>query len=115
LNTGVVNLFLRQFSATLPADEQAVMIWDGAGFHAGKQLRVPDNVTILALPPYRPELNPIENLWHYLKSHFCSHRAYENYDALEQAAVDAWRHAVLDPELMKSVCATPYLNSATSN
>ena len=115
LNTEVVNLFLRQFSATLPAEEHAVMIWDGAGFHVSRRLRVPDNVTVLSLPPYSPELNPIENLWHYLKSRFWSNRAYQDYDALEQAAVDAWRQAVLDPELMKSVCAAPYLESATSN
>lgn len=115
LNTQIVNLFLRQFSATLAADEHAVMIWDGAGFHVSGQLSVPDNVTILSLPPYSPELNPIENLWHYLKSHFWSNRAYADYDALEQAAVDAWRQAALDPDLMKTVCAAPYLKSASSN
>jgi len=115
VNTQIVNLFLRQFSETLPADEHAVMIWDGAGFHVSRQLSVPANVTILSLPPYSPELNPIENLWHYLKSHFWSNRAYADYEALEQAAVDAWRTAVLDPELMKTVCAAPYLKSANSN
>lgn len=80
LNTQIVNPFLRQFAATVAADEQAVMIWEGAGFHVSGQLRVPDNVTILSLPPYSPELNPIENLWHYLKSHFWSNRAYADYD-----------------------------------
>ena len=68
----------------------------------------------MKLPPYSPELNPIENLWHYLKSHFWSNRAYDDYDALEQAAVDAWEKAVLDPELMKTVCAATYLNRANS-
>ena len=68
-----------------------------AGFHRRRQLRVPDNITLLALPAYSPELNPIENLWHYLKSHYWSNRAYADYDALEQAALDAWQHAVLNP------------------
>ena len=75
LNTKIVNMFLAQFGQTIPADEHAVMLWDGAGFHASKQLCVPDNVTIVTLPAYSPELNPIENLWHYLKSHFWSNRA----------------------------------------
>jgi transposase len=115
LNAKIVNEFLVQFAKTLPPDEHAVMIWDGAGFHASGQLRVPDNVTLVKLPAYSPELNPIENLWHYLKSHFWSNRAYADYDALEQAAVDAWHKAALDPELMKTVCAAPYLDRATSS
>ncbi len=115
LNTKIVNAFLAQFAQTIPADEHAVMLWDGAGFHASKQLCVPDNVTIVTLPAYSPELNPIENLWHYLKSHYWSNRAYKDYEALEQAALDAWRKAVLDQKLMKTVCAAPYLERATSN
>jgi transposase len=115
LNTKIVNEFLAQFAKTIPADEYAVMLWDGAGFHASKQLRVPDNVTVVTLPAYSPELNPIENLWHYLKSHYWSNRAYDDYDALEEAAVAAWRKAALDAGLMKSVCAAPILERATSN
>ncbi len=115
LNTEVINVFLEQFSATLAADEHAVMIWDGAGFHTSKSLRVPENVTLLQLPPYSPELNPIENLWHYLKSHFWSNRAYAGYDELEAAAIDAWHRAVLSPPLMQSVCAAKYLKSAGLN
>jgi transposase len=114
LNTQIVNLFLDQFSQALGPDEHAAMIWDGAGYHLSGQLQVPANVTIIQLPPYSPELNPIENLWHYLKSHFWSNRAYYNYEHLEQAAIDAWQKAVLDADLMKTVCAAPYVQSATS-
>ncbi len=108
LNTEIINVFLSQFAATLPAGEHAVMVWDGAGFHRSGQLAVPPNITLIQLPPYSPELNPIENLWHYLKSHFWSNRSYEDYDALESAAMSAWRTAVLDTDLMKTVCAAPY-------
>lgn len=115
LNTGVVNSFLAQFTQTLGPDEHAVLIWDGAGFHTSRALKVPPNVTLLKLPAYSPELNPVENLWHYLKSHFWSNRSYDDYTALEEAAVDAWRTAVLDAALMKTVCAAPYLERATLN
>jgi transposase len=115
LNTKMVNTFLEQFSQTIAEQEQVVMIWDGAGFHVSSQLRVPDNITLLQLPAYSPELNPIENLWHYLKSHFWSNRAYADYDALEQAAMSAWHKAVLNSELMTSVCAAPYLKGASSD
>jgi len=109
LNVDVINVFLSEFSVRLPEDEHAVMIWDGAGFHTGKKVVVPDNVTVIVLPPYSPELNPIENLWHYLKSHYWSNRTYANYDSLEEAAMLAWREAVLDEELMKTVCAADHI------
>lgn len=112
LNTEVVNVFLEQFSLSLPPEEHAVLVWDGAGFHTSNSLRVPENVTLLQLPAYSPELNPLENLWHYLKSHFWSNRAYADYDDLEAAAIDAWRRAVLNPDLMKTVCAAKFLNHA---
>jgi transposase len=114
LNSQIVNLFLEQFSRTLGPDEHAAMIWDGAGFHISRQLKVPANVTLIQLPPYSPELNPVENLWHYLKSHFWSNRAYADYAELEQAAIDAWQQAVLNANLMKSVCSAPYAQSASS-
>jgi transposase len=114
LNTDVVNAFLQEFSETLSTDEHAVLIWDGAGFHTSSKLQLPDNVTVLQLPPYSPELNPMENLWHYLKSHYWSNRAYSDYEELEEVAIDAWRTAVLDPQLMKTVCNAPYLKRAGS-
>ena len=61
-----------------------------------------------ALPPYSPELNPVENLWHYLRSHYWANRSYANYDDLRHAAIDAWRNTALDPEIIKSVCRTSY-------
>jgi transposase len=115
LNTQVINLFLDQFSRSLAEDEHAVMVWDGAGFHRSHELNVPENITILELPPYSPELNPIENLWHYLKSHYWSNRTYQDYDHLADAAEQAWRTACLDTATMKTVCHAPYAKSADFN
>lgn len=112
LNTEMINVFLKQFSETIPADEHAVVVWDGAGFHRAKKLKVPGNITLVSLPPYSPELNPIENLWHYLKSHFWSNRVYADFDALMEAAETAWRSACLDTDLMKTVCNAPYAERA---
>src|SRR3982750_3944347 len=75
----VVNLFLEQFSRELPAGVHAVLIWDGAGFHTSADLEVPSNVSVIRLVPYSPELNPVENLWHYLRSHYWSLRVYRDY------------------------------------
>lgn len=62
LNTAMINVFLEQFVATLPTDEHAVMVWDGAGFHRSGQLAVPANISLVELPSYSPELAPHRTL-----------------------------------------------------
>ena len=100
-----MNAFLEQFSKELPADAHAAMVLDRAGWHVAGALRVPDNVTLIHLPPKSPELNPTENLWHYLRSHYWSNRLYKTWDELKAAAVDAWRAVCLVPSLIRTVCA----------
>jgi transposase len=109
LDSEAINVFLAEFSRRLAPDVHAVLIWDGAGFHVAKALEVPENVSLIRLPPYSPELNPIENLWHYFRSHFWSNRLYPKWEDLLEAAVAAMDVALADPELIKSVCAAPYL------
>jgi transposase len=109
LNTAVVNLFLEQFGRELPAGVHAVLIWDGAGFHTGSGLVVPDNVSLIQLPPYSPELNPVENLWHYLRAHHWSNRRYRDYNELQDEAVRSLRAVCGDIETIKTVCNAPYL------
>jgi transposase len=109
LNTAVVNLFLEQFARELPAGVHAVLIWDGAGFHTGAELVVPSNVSLIQLPPYSPELNPVENLWHYLRAHHWSNRAYRDYDELQAEAVRSLCAVREDTETIKTVCNAPYI------
>ena len=72
---------------------------------------MPENVVCLMLPPYSPELNPTENLWHYMRSHYLSNRAYRDYDHLVDDGTEAWRR--LTPEVLKTVCACPYMERVT--
>ncbi|HMB03261.1 MAG TPA: IS630 family transposase [Isosphaeraceae bacterium] len=110
LNAAVVNLFLEEFSRELPAGVHAVLLWDGAGYHTGEDLKIPRNVSLIQLLPYPPELNPVENLRHYLRSHYWSLRVYRDYEELEESAVGAWREVCLKPELVGSICNAPYVN-----
>jgi hypothetical protein len=64
--------------------------------------------TIVMLPQYSPELNPMENLWHYLRSHYWSNRTYADHDDLRLAAIDAWRDAAPNPFLVQSACRASY-------
>jgi hypothetical protein len=109
LDTQVINLFLSEFSAQLSPDVHAVLIWDGAGFHTSGSVEVPNNVTLLRLPAYSPELNPIENLWHYLRAHYWSNRTYSDWEALKEAAVTGMLAVGTDRRRIQSVCSAPYL------
>src|SRR3954447_3950880 len=110
LNTAVVNLFLEELSRRLAPGVHGVLLWDNAGYHTGGGLVVPGNVSLIGLLPYSPELNPVEDLWHYLRSHHWSHRVYPDYEALRDAATESWRAVCLDPEKIRSICAAPYVN-----
>lgn len=108
LDIGIVNVFLDQLSRTLKPDVQAVLVWDGASYHRANGLVCPKNITLLFLPPYSPELNPVENLWHYLRSHHWSNRTYDSVEDLFDAAENAWRRTCLNPQTIQSVCRAPY-------
>jgi len=111
LNTAVVNLFLEQFARELPAGVHAVLIWDGAGYHTGGDLVIPSNVSLIQLPPYSPELNPVENLWHYLRAHHWSNREYDGYKGLEREAVRSLCAVCEDAEKLKTICNADYVHS----
>ena len=108
INTDVTRVFLGQFVRELQPDVHIVLVWDQAGFHTSKELNIPENITVVPLPAYSPELNPVENLWHYFRSHYWSNRAYADYDDLRIAAVEAWQKAALNPEIIRSVCRAKY-------
>jgi len=81
-----------------------VIILDGAGWHrTGGKLIVPDNITLLPLPPYAPELNPMENLWEYLRQNKLCALVWDTYEAIVQACRDAWKFLVDDPARIQSI------------
>lgn len=108
INSDWSNVFFEQFTAEVCEDIHVLMLWDKAGFHMANKVKIPANITIVPLPPYSPELNPVENLWHYLRSHYWANRTYADYDDIRHAAADAWRKAALDREIVKSVCCAKY-------
>ena len=75
VSAAVMDLFLAQFAAALPADAHAVLVLDGAGWHDARALTVPGNLTLVPLPAYSPELNPIERVWK-LTRRKCIHNEY---------------------------------------
>ncbi|HEX3838638.1 MAG TPA: IS630 family transposase [Steroidobacteraceae bacterium] len=107
-----MQLFLDQFAARLAADTHAGLVLDGAGWHGSPKLLVPDNVTLLPLPPYAPELNLIERVWLYLRERSLSHRVFAGYHAIVDACSTAWNS--LSPERLRSLTAFPWLPQISS-
>src|SRR4028119_532904 len=102
-----MNEFLARFAATLAEDEHAVMVLDRAGWHRAKKLVVPSNVTLVWLPPYSPQLNPVERVWLFLREGHLSHRLLDTYDAIVGALCRAWN--ALTKERFQSLTSYPYL------
>jgi hypothetical protein len=110
VNTTLMNTFLAGLSGTLAADEHAVLVLDNAGWHVAKALAVPDNITLMFLPAYSPELNPVERLWAWLRSHQLANRVYADYGELLRETDRAW--LTLTASIVKSVCACPWIERA---
>ena len=102
-----MNEFLVRFAATLAEDGHAVMVLDRAGWHTAKRLVIPSNVTLVWLPPYSPEINPVERVWLYLREKHWSHRLLDTGDAIVDALCRAWN--ALTAERLRSLTSYPYL------
>ena len=103
-NGEAMNLHLAEISRQITPGSHAVVTLDGAGWHQpGGRLRVPANISLLHLPPYSPELNPVENIWQFLRQNQLSNRVFENYEAILDACCDAWNALTAEPGRIRSI------------
>ena len=108
VNTAAMQTFLDEFSKTIGSDEHVALFIDQAGWHCANDLKVPDTITFVPLPPYSPELNPVERIWEYLKERYLSHRLLNDYDAIVEAACKAWNRLAADPGQLSSLTWLPW-------
>jgi transposase len=85
------------------------MMLDQAGWHGAIDLVTPANITLVPLPAYSPELNPVERVWLHLKARFLSHRLHADYDAIVTAACDAWNRLKAETGRLTSLCSYPWI------
>ncbi|WP_085938452.1 IS630-like element ISAli3 family transposase [Azospirillum lipoferum] len=104
-NAAAMTLHLAEISGQV-SDHHAVLILDGAGWHQpGDKLVVPENISLLHLPPYCPELNPVENIWQFLRQNHLSHRVFDSYAAIVEACCEAWNALAQAPEIIRSIAS----------
>lgn len=109
-----MRLFLDRFAQTLPEDAHAVVVLDGAGWHHIGTHDLPANVSLVKLPPYSPELNPVERVWLHLRERFLSLRVLDDTEAIIDACCKAWNRLTADPERLRSLCAYPWITKVAS-
>jgi transposase len=107
VNTEVMNRYLSEMSDAYP-EQKLLIIWDGAGWHHSKDLVIPDNIQIAFLPPYSPELNPVERLWWWLRRQVCRNKLFTCNDVLMSELGKAL--CSLSSEAFKTLCACSYLH-----
>ena len=81
----------------------AVLLVDQAGWHLSHRLIVPPNITIVPLPPKCPELNPVENIWQYIRDNWLSNRVFPSYTNIVDHCCDAWNKLIAQPWTIMSV------------
>ena len=102
-NTEAMNLHLAEIATQIAPGAHAVLLVDQAGWHLSGRLIVPPNITLIPFPAKCPELNPHENIWQFLRDNWLSNTVFENYDAIVDAACDAWRKLIAQPETITSI------------
>ena len=113
VNVEAMNEHLMEISRRVCAGAIAVLVLDGAGWHTSPRLRVPDNIVLLSLPPYAPELNPVENVWAFIRANFLSHRVWQTYDDIVEACRNAWNKLMQMPDRIASITQRTWAKPVT--
>jgi hypothetical protein len=105
----MMQLHLTQISAQLPPQVHAAMITDGAGGHRAAALRIPGNITLIAIPPSTPQCNTAEKPWQYVKDNFLSHRVFHTYEDILDACQHAWNSMLSETGRIASLTSMRHL------
>ena len=102
-DTEAMQLHLEEISRAVARGAHGVLLLDRAGWHTTARLVVPKNMTLIFLPSRAPELNPVENIWQFLRQTWLSNRVFETYDTIVEAPCEAWRKLLAQPAIITSI------------
>lgn len=109
-----MSFFLREVSERHP-DEFILMVMDGAGWHRARALKVPDNMALIFLPPYSPELNPVEHIWESIRENWFRNEVFNSIVGVENQLEKALAALESDPESVRSLTGFPWIVSTKLN
>ena len=110
VNKKIMEQHLAQISQATKNDRHAVVIMDGAGWHTDSIDSGFDNVSIIKLPPYSPELNPIEQVWSWMRQHHLANRTFKGYEDIVDSVCHAWNSFISDSERVINMCTRDWMN-----
>ncbi len=99
----MMQLHLEEISRNVVKGAHAALLLDRAGWRTTRKLDMPRNITPIFLPSRAPELNPVENVWQYLRQNWLSNTVFENYDAIIGHCCEAWNKLIAQPETITSI------------
>ena len=102
-NTQAMQLHLNEIARRVAPGAHGVVILDQAGWHTTKKLKVPQNITLMPLPPRSPELNPAENIWQFMRQNWLSNRVFQSYDDILEHCCFAWNQLTNQPWKIMSI------------
>ena len=114
VNAAAMSLHLQEISRHVASGAHAVLVLDGAGWHGAAALEIPANVTLLPLPPKSPELNPVENVWEYLRQNQLSLRVWPDYAAIVATCCQTWNALMAMPDRLASITRRNWAKPVTS-
>jgi transposase len=91
-------------AAAITAGKHAVLVVDRAAWHVTEKLLIPANLSLLPLPPYSPELNPVEQIWQQLRQSHWANRCFKNYDDIVEVCCQAWNAFASKPDAIRNLC-----------
>ena len=110
-----MTLHLAEISQAVAKGAHALLVCDGAGWHqTGDRLSVPKNISLLHLPPFSPELNPVENVWDYLRDNKLSNRVFDDYDTIVDRCCAAWNWLMDAPDRIRSIATRSWAQTVTA-
>lgn len=109
-NKEIMKKHLEQISNATAPDRYALVIVDGASWHSNDLETEFKNLSILKLPPYSPELNPIEQVWSWLRQHHLANRCFAGYEAIVDAICDAWNDFISEPSRVMNMCTRDWMH-----
>jgi hypothetical protein len=113
-NTEAMAMHLEEIAAAVAPGAHAILVLDQAGWHVSKTLPVPPNITLVSLPPKSPELNPVENIWQFMRDNWLSNRVFTSYANIVDHCCYAWNKLVDQPWLIMSIGTRQWANRSCS-
>ena len=110
VNAEAMSIFLEEVARRHP-EEFILMFLDGAGWHRANDLAVPGNMRLEALPPYSPQLNPVEHIWDEIREKWFANEVFNSLDAVEDRLVEALFALENDRDLVASTTGFDWINN----